>query len=298
VIVHLVDASPYIFRGHFTLPDTIKAPDGRPMAASYGFASFLLKLIGDEKPTHLGVAFDRHLNSNFFRNRLYPDYKRQRAAPPKEIEDQIDTCVEIAAALGAATFLEDRYEADDILGTLCDQLERKGHGAVIVTTDKDLCQLVTARTALFDFAKGTRYGPGEVQEKFGVRPDQITDFLALAGDSVDNIPGVKGIGPKSAADLLARFDHLENLYEHLDDLRRVPLRSGKSLHAALSASRDLAFLSRDLATVIRDVPGVKGDLKTLKYQGADFAQVEQLFDRLGFKKIRERVQEASPRPRE
>jgi DNA polymerase I len=286
--VHLVDASPYIFRAHFSLPSSIKTPDGRPIAASYGFTSFLLKLLQDEKPTHLGVAFDRHLSTNVHRNELFPDYKTQRDEPPKEIEDQIDTCVEIAAALGAATFIHEEYEADDLIGTLCHRLDRGGHGAVIVTSDKDLAQLVSGRFTLLDFARETRLGPREVLEKFGVRPDQITDYLALAGDPVDNIPGVKGIGPKSAADLLQRFGHLEDLYANLEELPGFKIRSAKSLHAKLAASRDLAFLWKHLATV-KDVPGLDANLAALEYRGADAARVEQLFESLGFKRIRERV---------
>ncbi len=286
--VHLVDASPYIFRAHFSLPGSIRTPDGRPAAASYGFTSFLLKLIADEKPTHLGIAFDRHLSSSF-RNDLFPAYKAQRVKPPPEIKAQIDTCLEIASALGAATFIDDRYEADDLIGTLCAGLEETGHGAVIVTSDKDLAQLVTGRTRLFDFGKGVRYTVESVREKFGVRPDQMTDFLGLAGDSVDNIPGVKGIGAGSAAELLARFDHLEDLYARLDELLRLPIRGVKSLHAKLTAARETAFLSKRLATVERAVPGIGGTVAGLEYRGADPARVDALFLRLGFSKIRERV---------
>jgi 5'-3' exonuclease len=287
--VHLVDASPYIFRAHFSLPSSIKTPDGSPAAASYGFASFLLKLIADEKPTHLGVAFDRSLNSSF-RNEIYPAYKEQRVLPPPELEAQLTACEEIAAALGAATFIDDRYEADDLIGALCADLEKAGHGAVIVTSDKDLAQLVDERVSLFDFAKGLRYTPKDVFEKFGVRPDQMTDFLGLAGDTVDNIPGIKGIGAKSAAELLARFGHLEELYERLDELPWMSsVRGAKSLHAKLAAGRETAFLSRQLATVARKVPGVRGTLKSLEYRGADAARVEALFTRLGFNKIRERI---------
>lgn len=234
--VHLVDASPYIFRAHFSLPGSIRTPDGRPAAAAYGFTSFLLKLIADERPTYLGVAFDRNLNGSF-RNDFYPAYKQHRVAPPPELEAQIDVCMELAAALGAATFIDDRYEADDLIGTLCARLEEAGHGAVIVTSDKDLAQLVTDRTSLFDFAKEIRFTAETVREKFGVRPDQMTDFLGLAGDTVDNIPGVKGIGATSAGELLARFGHLEELYERLDELLRLPIRGAKSLHAKLAASR-------------------------------------------------------------
>jgi DNA polymerase-1 len=285
---HLVDASPYIFRAHFSLPGSIETPDGRPAAASYGFTSFLLKLIADEKPTHLGVAFDRHLSSSF-RNEFFPAYKAQRVKPPAEIEDQIDVCLEIAAALGAATFIDDRYEADDLIGTICSQLEAAGHGAVIVTSDKDLAQLVTERSSLLDFAKGIRYTPETVREKFGVRPDQMTDFLGLAGDAVDNIPGVKGIGAASAAELLARFGHLEDLYARLEELPWLPVRGAKSLHAKLAAARDIALLSKRLATVERAVPGVGGTLRSLEYRGADPMRVDELFKRLGFNKIRERV---------
>lgn len=287
--VLLVDASPYIFRAHFSLPSSIKTPDGRPAAAAYGFTSFLLKLTADEKPTHLGVAFDRSLNSSF-RNEIYPAYKEQRVLPPPELEAQLEACEEIAAALGAATFIDDRYEADDLIGTLCAHLEKRGHGAIIVTSDKDLAQLVSERVSLFDFGKGIRYTPRDVFEKFGVRPDQMTDFLGLAGDTVDNIPGIKGIGAKSAAELLARFGHLEELYERLDELPWMSsLRGAKSLHAKLAAGREIAFLSRQLATVARDVPGVRGTLESLEYRGADPARVETLFKRLGFNKIRERV---------
>jgi DNA polymerase I len=286
--VHLVDASPYIFRAHFSLPSSIKSPDGSPAAASYGFTSFLLKLIADEKATHLGVAFDRNLNGSF-RNEIYPAYKQQRVAPPPELEAQIDTCLEIAAALGAATFIDNRYEADDLIGALLGDLEEDGHGAVIVTSDKDLAQLVDERTVLLDFAKETRLDPQGVFEKFGVRPDQIADYLGLAGDTVDNIPGVKGIGGKSAVELLARFGHLEDLYARLDELLSLPLRGARSLHAKLAAGRDVAFLSKQLATVSREVPGVRGTLGSLEFHGADATRIEELFTRLGFNRIRERV---------
>jgi 5'-3' exonuclease len=287
--VYLVDASPYIFRAHFSLPSSIKTPAGEPAAASYGFTSFLLKLIADEKPSHLAVTFDRSLNSSF-RNELYPAYKQQRVLPPPELEAQLDACVEIAAALGAATFIDDRYEADDLIGALCTRLEKEDHRAVIVTSDKDLAQLVDDRISLLDFAKGIRLDAAAVFEKFGVRPDQITDYLGLAGDTVDNIPGIKGIGGKSAAELLARFGHLEDLYARLEELPSLAsLRGAKSLHAKLAASRDLAFLSKRLATVAHEVPGVKSSLQDLEYRGADAGRVEELFQRLGFSRIRERV---------
>lgn len=287
--VHLVDASPYIFRAHFSLPESIKTPTGARAGATYGFVSFLLKLAADERPTHLAVCFDRNLNGSF-RNDEYPQYKAQRDDPPPELVAQIDSCVEVAAALGAATFIDERYEADDLIATLLARLTPKGHGGVIVTSDKDLAQLVSNRVSLLDFAQETRYTPATIQEKFGVRPDQITDLLALAGDPVDNIPGVPGIGRKTAVDLLAAYGHLEDVYAHLDEIPFSKLRAAKSLASKLREHRDLAFLSKRLATVAANapIPGNVG-LDDLAYRGADMAVAEPLFDRLGFKKIKERI---------
>lgn len=289
--VHLVDASPYIFRAYYSLPSTIRDPNGMKVGAVYGFASFLLKLIADEKVTHLGVAFDRNLNGSF-RNRFYPPYKEQRDPPPKDLVAQIDPCLEVASALGAFTCIDDEYEADDLIASLAGPLTAAGHRVVVVTSDKDLAQLVSDQVTLFDFGKGERYTPAEVQAKFGVRPDQITDLLGLAGDPVDNIPGVHGIGRKSAAELLALYDHVEDLYEKLDGVRFAKLRAAKSLYFRLAEGQDNALLSKVLATVAADAP-VKAGLDDLAYRGADPGRVDELFTRLGFKGIRDRVPERS-----
>ncbi|HEV7516343.1 MAG TPA: 5'-3' exonuclease H3TH domain-containing protein [Thermoanaerobaculia bacterium] len=293
--VYLVDASPYIFRAYFSLPDSLRDPAGSPVQAVYGFASFLLKLIADERPTHLAVAFDRSLTTSF-RNDLYPAYKAQRALPPPELEAQLAACEEMAAALGAATFVDAVYEADDLIAALCERLEDEVVDIVVVTADKDLAQLVDPRTSLYDFGKGARLTAAEVKEKFGVRPDQVADLLGLAGDAVDNIPGVPGIGKKTAADLLARFGHLEELYERLEEVRQTPgIRGGKSLYVKLKAARELALLSKRLATVARDAPlpaGMAGNvgLADLEYRGADRAAVEALCLRLGFKSLPKRIE--------
>ena len=294
--LYLVDASPYIFRAYFSLPDSLRDPEGRPVQAVYGFASFLLKLIADERPSHLGVTFDRSLNTSF-RNDFYPAYKAQRPLPPPELEAQLTACEEMAAALGAATFVDLVYEADDLIATLCERLaeesgERQAR-VVVVTSDKDLAQLVDERTSLYDFGKGVRMAAPEVQEKFGVRPDQVADLLGLAGDTVDNIPGVRGIGKKTAADLLARFEHLELLYERLEEVRQNPaIRGGKALYEKLKEAKEIAFLSKRLATVARDAPLPEGfdSLAGLEYQGADRAAVEALCLRLGFKSLAKRVE--------
>lgn len=287
VTVHLVDASPYIFRAFFSLPDSIADGEGRPVNAVYGFAGFLIKLVETDEPTHLGLAFDRSLTTSF-RNELYPEYKSGRELPPPELEAQIDLCYELGRAFGAAVYIDERYEADDLIAALVADLVSDGHGAVIVTSDKDLAQLVTGRVALWDFARDERYGPAEVERKLGVRPEQVADFLGLAGDPVDSIPGVPGVGKKTAAALLAAFDDLESLYEGLDRVPELQIRGAKSLAARLAEHREVAFLSKRLATVAPEAPA-EADLEELAYRGADPALLDPLFERLGFGTIRERI---------
>lgn len=287
VTVHLVDASPYIFRAYFSLPSSLTDPEGRPANAAYGFAGFLIKLIEDEEPTHLAITFDKSLTTSF-RNEIYPQYKAQRDLPPPELEAQLEACYELARAFGAACFIDERYEADDLIAALLADLEAAGHEAVIVTSDKDLAQLVGERVELLDFGRGERYDRERVMERFGVRPEQIVDLLALAGDSVDNIPGVAGVGKKSACALLAAMGDLEALYARLDEVPELPIRGAKSIAAKLAAGRENAFLSRRLATVAREAPA-RATVADLAWQGADPALIDPLFERLGFQKIRERI---------
>ena len=288
VTAYLVDASPYVFRAHFSLPESLKAPDGARVGAVYGFGSFLLKLIADDRPSHLAIAFDRDLTGSFFRNQVYPEYKGHRATPPAELVAQLGDCEAMAAVLGAATFIHDLYEADDLIATLCRQLTAAGHSAVVVTSDKDLAQLVTDRVTLYDFGKGLRLGPAEVASTFGVRPDQVADLLALAGDPVDNIPGVAGIGRKTAAELLTAFGTLGDLYGRLEELRTSRIRAAKTLYVKLQQGREAAFLSRRLAALAADVP-LRADLARLAYRGPDLAAAAALFERLGFKHLGERL---------
>jgi DNA polymerase I len=288
VTVYLVDASPYIFRAHYSLPESLKSPAGDRAGAVYGFAGFLLKLIDAERPSHLGVAFDRDLTGSFFRNQVYPAYKAQRTAPPAELVAQLADCEAMAAALGAATFVHDRYEADDLIATLCRQLTTAGHAVVVVTSDKDLAQLVGERVSLYDFGKGLRLGPAEVRSTFGVRADQVVDLLALAGDPVDNIPGVPGIGRKTAAELLGAYGSLDDLYAGLEELRGSRLRGAKTLYGKLRDARELAFLSRRLAALATDAP-VRADLDRLAYRGPDLPAATALAERLGFKHLGERL---------
>lgn len=272
--LYLVDASVYVFRAYFAPGPDRTAPDGSPVGAVHGFAQFLLRLIDEEQPTQLGVAFDESLTTSF-RNDFYPEYKAQRELPPPELEAQLEACKEIADAFGGKVFVHHRYEADDIIATLC----QRGGETVIVSSDKDLAQLVDERVTLFDFARQARYDPAGVREKFGVRPDQIPDLLGLVGDSVDNIPGVRGVGRKSGAALLDAFGSIEELYDRLDEVERLPIRGARSLRAKLEAGREAALLSKRLATAVTDMPL---DPAGFPYRGADAEKVDALFARLGF----------------
>ena len=287
VNVHLIDASPYLFRAWFSLPKSIVDPSGNPVNAVYGFTSFLAKYIADEHPTHIAVAFDRHFNGSF-RNDFYPPYKAQREASPVELDAQVDPALEVVEALGVSTFIDETNEADDLIATVLDQTWPAGAHYVIVSSDKDLTQLVGDRVTLVDPARNLRFDAAAVKEKFGVRPDQITDFLGLAGDAVDNIPGVRGIGPKTAAQLLQRYGSLEGIYENLAAMRASRSRSDITLAAKLEQDVSLAGLSKRLATVSREAP-IRTTLEELRYRRPDDARLDALFERLGFGTLRGRV---------
>jgi 5'-3' exonuclease len=242
-------------------------PAGRPVNAVFGFVGFLTRLLAEERPTHLAAVYDRSLTTSF-RNDLYPAYKSSRELPPPELERQQTACRDVARALGIAVFDDERFEADDLIATLHARLAADGHRIVIVTSDKDLGQLVDARTELFDFAKGVRSGPAEIQAKFGVRPDQLADFQGLAGDPVDDIPGVRGVGPKGAAALLSAFGTLDALFARLDAegpeaLAETGLRGAAGLARKLLAGKDAALLSRRLATLSREALPPRSGAATL-----------------------------------
>ncbi|MEO1087468.1 MAG: 5'-3' exonuclease H3TH domain-containing protein, partial [Acidobacteriota bacterium] len=277
--IHLVDSSPYIFRAFFSIPSSVTAPDGTPANAIYGFGGFLLKLLDDESVSHIALAFDRSLTTSF-RNDIYPEYKAQRELPPRELEDQLDGCEKLGEALGLKTFSDKRYEAEDLLGSLLGPLAEEAPEAerVLVSSDKDLAQLVDAKTELFDLAKDTRYDAAGVREKFGVEPAQIADYLALAGDTVDNIPGVPGIGKKTAAALLAHRPDVEALLSDTDGVAELPIRGARSLAKKLTEHADAARLSKRLATIATDAPA-RATPDELAIRPVDFEAFDALTER-------------------
>jgi len=282
--IHLIDASPFVFRAYFSLPTSMVDTDGRPSNAVHGYAGFLLRYLETEKPTHVAVAFDESLNTSF-RNDSYPAYKAQRELPPADLEAQFDDCRALTEAMGMATFADERYEADDFIATLEHRLRGKGSSFVVVSPDKDVVQLGSESVTLFDFAKELRYGPAEVKAKIGVAPSQIADLLGLMGDAVDNIPGVKGIGPKGAVALLEAFGTLDALLEGLDRVPSLSIRGAKGIAEKLAASREIALLSRQLATVSTVAP-VEVGADALRLREPDRALLEPLLARLGLGMVR------------
>jgi DNA polymerase-1 len=287
-LVHLFDGHVYIFRAYHSLPP-MEASDGTPCNAAYGFANTLIRYAAEEDPSHVAVCFDAAMTS--FRNEVEPEYKAQRGETPEDLEPQFELCHEISVALGFATYEVDNYEADDLLGTISHEVISGRGRARIVTTDKDLCQLVREdeRVTVYDLAKERTYDADGVREKFGVSPSQIPDYLGLVGDTIDNLPGVPGVGAKSAAAVLKIFDSIEEIPDEFERWSNVEVRGARRLAEKIAEHRARALKTKDLATVLRKVPGVKPGLTDLAYRGADRERTEELFERLGWNRIRDRI---------
>lgn len=273
-MIYLVDASVYIFRAYFSLPASIRDKRGEPAQAVYGFTRFLVELLEREQPRYIACAFDESLTTSF-RNALYPPYKANRELPPAELERQLKMCRRFAEALGISTFASKRYEADDLIGTLAKRHRARNRPITIVSRDKDLAQLVHDGDCFWDYASDLRHDVLTLAQRLGVQPRQVPDLLGLAGDAVDNIPGVRGIGVKTASVLLQNYRNLEALYANLDDVRSLPLRGARGISARLAADRDVAFLSRQLATIRCDV-ALNTTLTDLRWRRPDMAAIRRL----------------------
>ena len=249
----LVDASLYVFRAWHALPDEVHDADGWPVNAVHGFARFLLELVERERPRHLVVAFDEALGS-CFRNALYPDYKANRPPAPPELKRQFGYCRQLCTALGLPVLAHREYEADDLIGSALASVRAHGFRGVIVSADKDLSQLLGEHDEQWDFGRGLRWGRAGVRARHGVDADQIADYLALCGDAVDNIPGVPGIGARTAAVLLARFGTLDALLARIDEVPYLRLRGAAQAAARLREHADAVLLWRRLATIACDAP--------------------------------------------
>ncbi len=269
--LYLVDGSSYIYRAYYAIRH-LSSPSGFPTNAIYGFIQMLLKLLKDHDPKHVAVVFDAGRIT--FRTGIYPEYKANRAAMPDDLRLQVGPIREVVNAFNIPVLELEGFEADDIIGCLAGRFSTSGGRVVVVTGDKDLMQIVTGEVTLLDTMKGVASGIPEVRERFGVGPELVADILGLAGDSSDNIPGVPGIGEKTAIKLIQEFGSLDALLERAGEVK------GK-IGEKLREFRDQALLSRRLATIVRDVPLEIG-LDDLARREPDTVSLNAFFKRYGF----------------
>lgn len=251
--VYLIDASIYIFRSYYSVTDDYQSKAGDPINAVHGFIRFLTQFIHQTKAQYIACAFDDSFSKSF-RSEIYPPYKANREPAPDELKRQFILCKKVAAAMGVATYSDSNYEADDLIGTLALHYQKKNHRTFIISADKDLAQLITENDRWWDYGKSDPIDCEQIYKKFGVYPDQIADYLALAGDSVDNIPGVPGIGKKTASILLNHFRTLEAVIERHKEIAYLSFRGAKSCKKKIADNINAAILARRLTGIITDVP--------------------------------------------
>jgi len=277
--VYLVDASIYIFRAYYSVPDTLTNADGEPINALHGFAGFLGGLLDEAKPEHMAVVFDESLTTSF-RNEIYPPYKTNRETPPAELKRQFAFCRTLVDALGIAAFSSARFEADDLIGTLAARLRGQDFSVVILSADKDLAQLLAPGDLLWDYSRNRRHDYEKVFDWLGVHAGQVADWLALTGDAVDNIPGIPGIGAKTAAALLAEFGSLDALYSGLDRVAELRMRGAARVQRLLGEHREAALLARELTGIAID-PDLKAGMRDVQRRKVEPGDIAATCERLG-----------------
>ncbi len=291
-ILYLLDGHAIAYRAYFALTSggstRWATSSGEPTAGVYGFASMLLKLLEQEEPDYLAVSFD---TGKTFRHEMYPDYKGTRAKMPDDLRSQIERIREMVDAFNIPRVEVENYEADDVIGSLATwATTREGLGVKIITGDRDLLQLVNNRIVVAlpnKSGSNDDYFAEDVEAKLGVLPEQVVDYKALRGDTSDNIPGVRGVGEKTAVKLISEYGNLDNIYAHLEE---IPGKAGRDL----TAGKDSAYLSQDLARIRTDLP-VTLDLEQAKPDRFDPLAVEKLFHELEFRTLTQRLKKLNQR---
>jgi len=280
----LLDGNSLAYRAFYALPaENFKTKSGLTTNAVYGFTAMLINLMRDEAPTHIAAAFD--VSRQTFRSERFPEYKATRSATPDEFRGQIDITKEVLTAMGITALSEPGFEADDIIATLATQADESGYRVLVVTGDRDALQLVNSDITVLYPIKGvstlTRYTPDAVVAKYGLTPEQYPDFAALRGDPSDNLPGIPGVGEKTAAKWIVEYGSLQGLVDNVDTVRG---KVGDSLRENLST----VLLNRDLTHLVRDVPLAQTP-DTLGLLPWDRDKIHQLFDDLEFRVLRDRL---------
>lgn len=277
----IVDGQAHIYKAFYAIKGLTNSK-GFPTNAILGFTNMLLKILRQNNPDYVVIAFDS-IGASVTRQKIYKDYKTNRPSMPKELSIQIPHIKKIVSAYNISQVEKEGYEADDIIATLVRCNKDNEIKIIIVTSDKDLMQLVDEKTVLYDYSKGKFYEVKDVIDKFGVAPQNIIDVLSLMGDSIDNIPGVYGIGEKTAVDLIRKFNSLENLYEHLDQVENTKIRQ------RLIQNKESAFISKQLLTMNAFVP-VDFNLDTSEQKQPDIDKLAKIYEELEFKKFLKDIQ--------
>lgn len=290
----LIDGNALMHRAYHAIPP-LTTSNGELINAVYGFTSMLLKIFQDLRPEYAACAFD--LKAPTFRNLEFTGYKAKRPKMDEKLVSQIDRIHEVVATLNIPIFEIEGFEADDVIATLATQAEEEKIEAVIVTGDRDALQLIDANIKVYCPLKGLSnpilYDENRVLEKYGLKPNQIADFKALAGDASDNYPGIAGIGPKTATDLLQRFGTLDKIYEHIGEI------SNEKIKTKLVENVDFAYKCQKLARAARDVP-LTLTLSKCRLKDYDLAKVSKLFAELEFRSLIKKLpgQERTSEPKE
>ena len=282
--LYLIDGSSYIFRAFFGVRQQLSTSNGFPTNALYGFINMLQKVIRDEKPDYLVVAFDSP--DKTFRHKLYPNYKANRDAPPEELSRQFPYFEPLVTAYGLSSIRRPGFEADDIIGTLAKKGQQKGLDIVIVSGDKDMMQLISPHIYMLDTMKNKKFMDKEVAEKFGVQADKVVEVMGLMGDSSDHIPGVTGVGPKTAAELIRKFGSIESLYKRIDEVEK------KNLKEKLERDKENAFMSRELVSIDTEMDlEFNSDLMIL--DKIDSVKLKKMFEEFEFVSFLEGMQDGT-----
>ncbi len=269
---YLIDSSIYIFRAWHTYDDSITDINGKPSNAVFGFSDFLFQLLKQKQPKYIACAFDASQTKSY-RRELYPEYKANRPPAPEELKHQFAQCRLFCKAVGIPEFGSNRFEADDIIGSLSNYFRDQGFAITIVSADKDLTQLIIGEEdAWWDFARGTVLNRRGVEKQFGVKPEQIPDLLALSGDKIDNIPGIPGVGYTTASRILKKYQSIETVLENIEAIADMKFRGASRVQALLNVHQNILPLNKILTTVVCDMhlkDHLEVILENLSWRGID-----------------------------
>jgi len=279
-VIYLIDSSIYIFRAWQTLPVSTRNTHGEAFNAVTGFTETLVTILERKRPTSIAAAFDSR-NRNAIRYRIHPEYKANRSPSPPELAVQFPRCQQVSEALGIATLTNPEIEADDIIGHLASLAHQNQRTTTIVSADKDLMQFIGPDDTYWNFAKNQTMTYAELQKRFGIKPSQMADMLALCGDKSDNIPGVPEVGQATAARLLKKWQTLDAVFDNIDGVSKMGFRGAPRVASLLTEFESTVRLSRQLTGLVR-ADGLPQNLDAVSYEQPDQQHCEQALIDAGF----------------